>query len=161
MDTNKTTHIETLSTEIIGQRNCGEVTFKVKNRSAAEKRSVTVVLDAFVNRLGFTDLGTNWNEIDRHGAEVILRRILHRDLAYNAVIMSIELAGELSAHFLDLFTTGARYFTNGTFYEPDDQVAADVVHGASWHPITDATFDTGVICLDEKRIGIVWVQDED
>lgn len=30
-----------------------------------------------------------------------------------------------------------------------------------WSGITNSTFDAGIILYDDKKIGIVWIEDED
>jgi hypothetical protein len=155
------TNAESLCAEIRARRTCGEVTVTVESRAFPNNRSVADVIDAFVGNLGFVGIGDRWEEINRRVAETIAQRILHRDLAYNVEIMSAELACDLAARFLNLFTAQARYFTNGTLYQLHERFNAGVTHFSSFEPITEATFDTGVVCLDKERIGLLWVQDED
>lgn len=39
--------------------------------------------------------------------------------------------------------------------------AERVTVGAGWNPVTEATFDTGVIAIGHDRSLCVWVEDED
>ena len=63
-----------------------------------------------------------------------------------------EWADVIGASFLASFEKNARYFTNGT-YGPTDL--------SGWNPLTDATFDTGVVAVCDSMIGILWVEDGD
>lgn len=147
------TQIEELRDSILEHRICGEVTFQVAERIAAidDNSSAKDILDSFVKTSGFAGLGDHWTEIDRDNAQTIAQNILRQDLAYRAEIMPEQLACQLAGQFLALFDDGTHYFTNGEF---DDRGLL------MWSGITEATFDSGIICIDNQRIGILWVQDE-
>jgi hypothetical protein len=102
-----------------------------------------------------------YREIDEASARRLATLILHRDLAYNVVIMPEEKAAQLAGAFLDQFGASACYFTNGTLHEPRRKVSPHVSDGWSWGPVTDATFDTGVLVLGPEVSGCLWVEDED
>lgn len=82
--------------------------------------------------------------------------MLCRDLAYNCEVMEAKRAHKLTDQFLTLFDDDSRHFTNSDF---NPQRLDDTMK--MWTAITKATFDTGIICVDNKRIGILWVEDED
>jgi hypothetical protein len=67
--------------------------------------------------------------------------------------MEPETAHLIAESFLGLFSPPhARYYTNGSFEE----------HSAEgWAPITESTFDHGVVACDDESIGIMWAHDED
>ncbi len=71
-------------------------------------------------------------------------------------LMSAARAAELADQF---GTGGVRFFTNGTFHEPPE--AQRIRSGASWTPVTPATFDTGVLVMGPRCSGCLWVEDED
>jgi hypothetical protein len=150
---------ERLKAEVLRARRYGVTTVELRPLSAAP--SVPEVIDQFVESLGFHGIGRGWYETTREDAVAILHRILNRDLAYDAVIMHGNKAGRLARQFLACFEADARHFTNGTFHQPPERRSEEVTVGPGWNPITPATFDTGVVCLDDQRIGILWVQDED
>ena len=56
------------------------------------------------------------------------------------------------ANALTEFSENAVFFSNGTW---------EAGSSISWHPLTTATFDCGVIGFDEKLAFIYWVEDED
>src|SRR5262249_2284587 len=138
----------------------GEMTIALRPRSPSVE-DARVLIDAFVASLGFSGLGQGWEEINRDQAESILRLILHKDLAYRMPITPLEKATSLAGRFLALFSRSARWFTNGTYHLAPVRTPNGGSAGPSWNPISQATFDTGVVCIDESRIGIMWVQDED
>ena len=108
-------------------------------------------VDGYVSTFGFTPLGERWCLIDRKTALRVLQRVLERDLAYDTPLMESARAQLLAESFLSLFSSSARYFTNGSLESG----------GSGWDPITAATFDHGVVAHDDRTIGIIWVQDED
>jgi hypothetical protein len=73
--------------------------------------------------------------------------------------MSEAAATALAAEFLSRFGETARFYTNGTFPPHDERRPAGWM--GSWDPITRATFDTGVIAVDDVTVGLLWFEDED
>jgi hypothetical protein len=126
----------------------------VERRSSFEVSPMLQLLDDFVGKHGLTGIGSRWNEISRNDATAHLARILHRDLAYDCVLMPTEQAASIAAKFIDLFGE-ARYFSN-TIPNREDGTRAQ-----GWNSITDATFDSGIIAVGQLEIGILWVEDED
>ncbi len=102
-----------------------------------------------------------YKEIDETAARHLVWRVLHRDMAYNTEIMPDARAAELTDRFLAQFGPGTRYFTNGTWHLLPVAEAGTVIAGASWDPVTDATFDTGVLAISPECSGCLWVMDED
>ncbi|KYF57789.1 hypothetical protein BE08_18630 [Sorangium cellulosum] len=95
-----------------------------------------------------------YREIGEETARRIIAFVLHRDLAYGVEMVPAEDAARLADAFLEqLDGAGCRYFTNGDFGEDPA--------GASWTPVTSATFDTGALILGTSRSGCLWVEDED
>ena len=88
----------------------------------------------------------------------IARSVLHKDMAYDTVIMSWARADELACRFLAMFhSPPTEYFSNGSFTQSD----TGPVGLNSWSPLTQATFDTGVIVVEAGLVGCLWVEDED
>jgi hypothetical protein len=92
---------------------------------------------------GLRDDPECYREIDGASARASVLRLLHRDMAYDAEIMPMDRAGQLADRFFSQFGDGSRYFTN------------------NWCPVTDATFDEGILVLGQHRSGCLWVEDED
>jgi hypothetical protein len=140
-----------LAAAVVQERKYGVTTFRVEECPVGAG-SAPASLDAFVGALRFQGLGDDWREIDRPAAREILEAVLHRDLAYGVEMMTPGRARELAEQFLELFSGESRFFTNGVFKNG---------RLSMYSGITGATFDTGVVCLDPHRIGLLWVQDED
>ena len=136
---------------IQAERTAGETTVVVQPWPRND--TPTGRADAFVASLGLNALGAGWRVVDRSRADRLLFNVLHKDLAYGSVIMPAARADELARAWLDLFPPQALFFTNGTFHNGSS--------GASWSPITHATFDTGVLVVAPDTLGLCWVQDED
>lgn len=126
------------------ERACGLVTVDYRARSSFS-------VDSYVREFGFKPLAARWRFIDRKEALGILKRVLARDLAYDTPLMDPARAQVLAERFLSLFSARPIYCTNGSFESS----------GSAWNPITESTFDRGVVAQDDKGIGIIWVQDED
>ena len=94
-----------------------------------------------------------WRMLAASEAVRALRRALHRDLAYDATIMPEEVAHGLALRIVRFFGQGALFYTN--------QSHAEGQSTGSWDPVTDATFDTGIIAVGARHVGVVWFMDED
>jgi len=122
-------------------------TVAVSERSAANPRDA---LDEFVVSLGFRAIGNGWRELGKDEAIALLRRVLELNLAYDVSEMESEEAAAVVQEYLEM-AEAAEYYTNGAF------------NGTGWggHKVAPGTFDTGVAWVGTKRIGILWVEDED
>ncbi len=109
---------------------------------------------------GLNAIPANYVEIDLSAAHRLIQLVLSQDLAYNSETMPADLAEDLAGRFLNEFgTEGVQFFTNGTFHEtPGPHLTWS---GVSWNPVTEATFDTGVLVISPKCSGCLWVEDED
>jgi hypothetical protein len=137
------------------------VSLHLQPYSYATRNNDIPIIDAFVQQLGFRALNDAWIAITRQQAEALIRRVIGYDLAYGAALTDLDTASDLAGRFIGCFGDQARCYTNGTWHEADTAISQSVIRGASWTPITPATFDTGVVCLDDRNIAILWVQDED
>jgi hypothetical protein len=152
--------IDSLTNEILSRRGSG-TTCVIKGRQAKDEgheKPVTVVVDSFLSELGFIGLGEKWGRISTRVGKAIAQRILQSDLAYRAPIMSEMDSVRLAECFFSWFDDDVCCFTNGNAVLP--LALPQEVPGAS-NPISQATFDSGVVCIDAHRIGILWVEDED
>ena len=118
------------------------------------------IADQAVQANGFRTLGDAWLEISAHDAHAIATSLLHRDLAYGEEIMPLADATELATAFLDLAPEPHTYFTNGEWIgalEDDGSLGTTI----GWDPISDATYDAGIICVGDDMTAMLWVEDED
>ena len=153
--------IDSLTNEILSRRSCGRTACVIKDRQARDEgneKPITVEVDSFVSELGFIGLGEKWDRVSTRVGKAIAQRILQRDLAYSAPIMSEVDSLRLAESFFSWFDQDVRCLTNGNSVLP--LAVPEVVPGAS-NSISQATFDGGVVCIDAHRIGILWVEDED
>jgi len=115
------------------------------------------VVDA-ARHFGLRPRGDAFASVTQEEAFAVLRLVLHHDLAHGHEVMPEERASSLADQFLNQFPTqGTSYYTNGEFGRKTPGSA----DGPSWVPVTDATFDTGVLVLSQHSAGCLWVMDED
>jgi hypothetical protein len=89
---------------------------------------------------------SNLRAIDANEARLILERLLGESLAYGTRQMSPDEAAQTAREVVDLIES-ASFFTN--------------IQGRSWSPMTDATFDAGLIGVGEESSLCVWFEEED
>jgi hypothetical protein len=140
--------------EIRTARTCGVV------RCGLSARTIPTISE-LARECGLKADPACYKEIDKSAARRLIQLVLHEDLAYRSQIMPADRAAKFADSFLRQFGTGVRYFTNGLFHEGWHRLSGTVVAGPSWDPVTEATFDTGVLVVGELRSGCLWVEDED
>ena len=140
--------------EIIAARDCGAV-----RCGLSSQRSPAV--SELAREFGLREERSCYKEIDQEAARHLIRLVLQRDMAYDAEVMPEATAIELADRFLAQFGPGTQYFSNGTWHLPSVVRPDGVIHGASWDPVTAATFDTGVLAIGPQCSGCLWVEDED
>jgi hypothetical protein len=112
-------------------------------------------LDAGVEFAGL--LGRPEREISREEAASLLAAVIERDLAYRAPRLGAAPAGSAAAEFLGIFSgPDALFFTNGEL-----GLTHSLGKTGAWAPLTRATFDTGVVAIEGKKLGVFWIEDED
>lgn len=152
--------IEALTKRIEEQRIYGFTTCVVRDRPAIAEDAGQMdreEIDKFVTELGFKPLSDAWIPISVEKAMKIAHIVLRQDKAYGARLIRDPEGRTLAERYLGIFSE-PRCFTNGNHVIPDADPA--LVEGA-FSPISDALHDAGVVCIDNKRIGILWVEDED
>ena len=151
-------------------RACGVV--HVAERTRADLSRVAVgeiailgnprsVADALARGLDFHALGRSWRELARPEAHAVLAAVLARDLAYDGELMDESEARAFADEFLRQFSVDAQFFTNGEFRRQAADASEQAQCTAEWDPLTEATFDTGVVAVDVDRAGLFWFEDED
>lgn len=148
--------------EIYNARQCGTITLKHEIWSD-QSSNLAYELDQIAESIKFKGIGNKWIELTRTEAINLLEKTLLEDMAYHSKVMPPSTAQRFANQFIEKFSSTSRFFTNGTWGNSAETISEKVTIGASWTPITEATFDTGVICLDfeKKQFGILWIQDED
>ncbi len=144
-----------VSESIRRARSAGIVTTALVRREASTP--ALTAADRLAAANGFAPLGHRWRLIELDTAHRVLVSLLERDLAYGATIMSAQAAAALAGQFLALTAPPRAFFTNGTWAGSSTPAAAD----GSWDPITESTFDAGIIAVDDDVSVMLWVQEED
>lgn len=155
-DIAKSLEVAELRAEIASKRNKG-VILEIKEftlEGSIDSNNLTAILNSFVTQLGYSALDNRWKEITQEEAYKILIFVLNKDLAYSVELMSLEEAEEFANKVFNFFTGGCKFFTNALFVDNYSALG-------TWDSLTKATFDTGVVILGDRQIGIVWVKDED
>jgi hypothetical protein len=152
--------VHALRDRIESERSCGQVSLFVEQRPQKDFPNVFQLLDYFTGGHGFRRIGDKWREVTRDFAERTLVWLLSRDLAYRAPLMSPSLATELATEFLAWFRDDATFFTN-YLVNRDETAVMNGLSPCTGTPITDATFDAGILVVDSALLGILWFADED
>jgi hypothetical protein len=136
--------------EIVAARRSGRVHAALRLRNG---REVGELLAAF----GLSPKVSALNPVDLELAQRIAVLVLSQDLAYGTQLIPPAEAARLAAAFMALFAgTKVDCFTNASLSEDDGRLTVK-----AWTPLTDATFDAGIIVLSTERAGCLWVEDED
>jgi len=93
-------------------------------------------------------------QIDAATARAVIASILVKTLAYDSDWVERADAEHVASIFVACFSDDADFWTNGELSRRDRSAR-------SWSPLTSATFDTGVLAVDDEAVGILWVTDED
>lgn len=89
-------------------------------------------------------------------ARKIIEYILSIDLAYDLDLESKPFANQVSEYFINQIHVDGQFYTNGEFTTKGNEIRL-----LSWIPISSQIFDTGVIAVDGKKMGILWAEDHD
>lgn len=131
---------------IIAARCHGEVRYAVASEASGS-------LARLLMKFGLVPDESLLIEHDRNSALEILTTLLWKDMAYADECMPREQAESFAkAILVEHAKPGARYFSNGNFAK-----------GESWNPLTESTFDAGLVITDPTRRQhfCIWFQDED
>jgi hypothetical protein len=145
----------------------------------SDKAQVELVRDSFAAQAGLR-AGSRWRPLDASEAADLLAGLLAFDLAYDCerVESPLPVARSLAAEFLALFGPTPGLFTNadltrrllphrpvrGRHFVAHDWVQPErheLPRPSAWDPLTQATFDCGVLAISRQRVGCLWVEDED
>ena len=142
--------LDELRRAVLEHRTAGHVHVEFR-RPDPPAASSHAVANEFVTGLAMQPPGA-WIELDTQEALEVAIRVLSVDLAYKMPVMAIDLAQRLAHRFLACFDTGAVFLTNGSLARAGSR---------AWSPLTNATFDTGIVAVSSRRGGLLWVVDED
>ncbi len=111
---------------------------------------------------GLSGAPDSLRSIDKEDAVQILTQLLQEDMAYGSPLIPESRAAELAVEFLAGFdAVSARFFTNVDYSRDGEKISRRCWTGLSWAPMTEATFDAGVIAISTARSACLWIEDED
>jgi hypothetical protein len=110
--------------------------------------SLVPILRAF----GFSHPEAHLYPISRPDAVALIAHLVAYSPVNGHPRRTFEIADSCAEQFVALFLLDAIFFTNST--EPFLQTK-------SWDPLTDSTFDSGIVAVSKSRIGAIWFEDED
>ena len=147
-----------LEAEVRSQRRIGVVTMLTIPRPRGS--SGRDVADQLAVAAHYRPIGSLWLSIVHQAAAQVLQDILSYDLAYHGDVMARGEASKLAVAFLAHVGEAADFFTNGSWAEPP-VVTTRVTKDPSWQPLSQATFDAGVVGVGLESAALLWVEDED
>ena len=83
------------------------------------------------------------------------------DMAHGCACLDLNEATIYTENFFATFPEGTVYYTNSTWKKTKRSNIPDAILLDQWTPATHATFDSGIIAISEKTVGVLWVEDED
>ena len=131
---------------LIAARRFGEIRYSVASEPTGS-------LSRLLGKFGLMPNESLLVEHDRDSALRILVSLLWKDMAYEGECMPKREAETLAQQILtEHEMPGCRYFSNG-----------NIANGESWNPLTESTFDAGLVVTDPatKNNFCIWFQDED
>lgn len=158
MDPNK------LLQEITATRTCGHVYLAIYEKPIHTEWESSVLEHLPIIGTSVEDFKASLLKVDTHElARDILTELLHHNLAYGVEITSLKKARSLAFAFVSLFSSQAVYFSNSTWNKNEySETSKNFELGqTAWTPLTEATFDSGIIICDTDQVGIAWFADED
>jgi len=81
---------------------------------------------------------------------------LHQQMAYQYDLMPLEVAEKIAIRFCGLFSTSYQAFSQKP---QSEDIAAGVV--GTFGYVLPNTFSDGVVLVDDARVGLLWIGDED
>lgn len=135
-----------LPRELTAARRVGEIRYSFASESTGN-------LSRLLGKFGLLPDETLLVEHDRESARQILVALLWKDMAYDGECMPKETAESLARKIIaENERPGCRFFSNG-----------NLAKGESWNPLTESTFDAGLLITDPMSGNhfCIWIQDED
>ncbi len=139
--------------ELLKLRDCGIL--KIAIVSTYEE-----TLSENLKKIGLVDNAELLAIISLDMAREVIARILWKDLSYSCEIMPKNKAYEFADNILNEYYTGqCTIFSNSTWEECETENLNPRLMG--YNPMTNATFDSGIIIKHPNYCFCIWVEDED
>ncbi|OCQ23795.1 hypothetical protein A7985_07600 [Pseudoalteromonas luteoviolacea] len=95
-------------------------------------------------------------ECDFNYAVEVVKTILWKDLAYGVELVKESVAIKNATYLVEqFFDENTKIYTNGNWAN------YHTIGSRSCNPLTNATFDAGVLFVGQKHAACIWVEDED
>lgn len=140
----------TLAHFLTVHRGCGRVHCRLQETKVTGGDAN--VIERFLVSEGFAHPAVSLLQIDRTQAREHIVSLFTADQAHSMPAMPPADAEFYADRFLSMFSDDPRLFTNSGRFKTGRN---------EWSPITEATFDSGVICLCDALVGMIWFEDED
>jgi len=136
-------------------RRWGKIHFDINHRMIFDSAEDSLTLDAYVVSLGYIGIGDRWTLRSREWAREFCIRILTgttEKIEYEEFLPESE---RLADCFMNLFNPNAKCYSNWGFITDGE---------TTWESGTSIVFyrdfiDGGVVMMDDKWIGLLWVED--
>lgn len=156
---------EDLLLKLSSLRSLGKITVHFESHNfplVTEDANLTQVIDGYVASLGFHSINDKWIKISLSDAYNILPYLVTHSIAYGVELRFSKELREIVQEFMSLFSTDYRYFTNGNWHEVINmENNASVVINPSWTPLSESVFDSGLVWINNKLVGIIWIEEND
>lgn len=116
-------------------------------------------LGALMSVFGLAPEPSFLREVPGDKAAQVLAAVLHQDMAYKCEVMPLARAEELAYQFLASQEPGATFYINAdwsAYFSPNPGPFS-----FGWNPLTESTFDAGVLAISRRYASCIWVEDED
>lgn len=112
--------------------------------------------EAIAGQLGYVPVADALHPIEREEAAGLLAWLSRESVAYGSDHIPPPEVVTTVLEALEVLGPDARFWTNGDWAERWRGSLS-----AGWAPLSDATFDVGVIACDADHAFIFWVEEED
>ncbi len=166
---------------ILSKRHEGKIILPLERLILAEYRSTTVdfksadpqillyTINDFLIQGKYSSLEddwkkNHWQEINKTQASSLLLNLLQISPAYQLRFRNLNEAKKITDIYFGYCENYVRYFTNTDYFKDLDEngVSTNVKAMKTFgKPITEATFECGVLGLSETRVIFLWSIDED
>lgn len=147
-----------IQNQLSEKRVWGKTVVMVEDLSAVRygnENSINIA-DEFMEMVKYRRIGNGWRMITRENAFRVANHILQTNLAFE--VSSDFDFNNLVSDYFSLFSDSTTFLFNGNFNYSVHQNSISELQTTS---VSGATFDATICSIDEKKIGILQVMDED
>ena len=131
-------------------------------RPSESPKDPRAAADDIARSLRFRAIGEAWDLVSPTLAARTLAYLLHQWLAYPREFMPPAEAQALADRFVASFGPDPICLTNAEWFGGEPGPLPDPRGPSlSWMPITESTFDAGVVCFGNGQAGMLWFEEGD